>query len=69
MSTIKLYEYAILKQPLLDDNDQVTEKGELLKRGEVLAAEPGHAQILVSQEIPKEYLEDLGRITLVVRPF
>lgn len=64
----KLFEYAIILDEL-KEKGKVTEKAQLLKKGEVLADNQENATILISREIPEEHLEHLERVTLAVRPF
>jgi len=66
---VKLYEYAIILQPLKKKEGGYDGSGEVLARGDVLATDEDKATILVSREIPDEHLEHLERVTLAVRPF
>lgn len=64
-----LFEYAIIHDEDRDENDKVTRKAEVVKRGDLLARDELQARILVSREIPEELVEDLESVTLAVRPF
>lgn len=64
----KLYEYAIILEEKRDKG-KVTEKAQVLDRGDVLADDMEQANILIARKIPESRLEELERITLAVRPF
>lgn len=67
---LKIYEYAVIKQPLTDKNGKVTEKGEVIAPvTAVLAADDDQANLIAGRAIPEEHMNDLERLTLVVRPF
>lgn len=67
---LKLYEYAVVKQPLFDKNGKQKEKGEVIVPiTSVLAADDGQANLIAGRAIPEDQMGDLERLTLVVRPF
>lgn len=66
----RLYEYAVIRQGLVNKDGQVTEKAELIvEPTRVLADNEEQATLLAGRAIPDEHLDDLQRISLVVRPF
>ena len=63
----KLFQYAIIWNPSEEDKK---DKPKVLKDiTTILAQDEQKAFILASREIPKEYLEDLDNIQIVVRAF
>lgn len=70
MAVVKLYEFAVIKQPLEDDDGKIKESGELIvPLTPILATDESQATILASRAIPDEHIGDLDRITIAIRPF
>lgn len=60
---MKLFNYAILYHP-------PGEKTQIIKPiTPILAADESQAKILVGREIPNKYLDKLGEVEMVIRPF
>jgi hypothetical protein len=67
---LKLYEYAVIQQPKLDKDGHEIESGKVIvEPTSELAKDEQQATLLAARAIPDEFIEDLDRITLVVRPF
>lgn len=67
---LKLYEYAVILQPKLDKDGEVSEEGKLVvEPTTVLADDESQAQLLAGRAIPEEFMDRLERLTLAVRPF
>jgi hypothetical protein len=67
---LKLFEYAIIQQPLKDKGGKVVEDGSILVGvNTVLARDVAHAQMIAAREVPDEAMEDIERLEVVVRPF
>ena len=70
MADLKLYEYAVILQAKKDKDGDVVEPGEvLIPPTPVLADDDKKATLLAGRAIPEDRIDDLDRITLVVRPF
>lgn len=70
MSEVKLFQYAIILQPKENKDGEVVEEGKVLVDPKtVLVADQAQANILASREIPVEYIGQLDRVMVVVRPF
>jgi hypothetical protein len=70
MSDLQLYHYAVILQPKYDKDDKMVEPGKILiEPTAVLAESADRAQLLAGRAIPEENMDDLDRLTLVVRPF
>lgn len=69
-STMKLYEYAVIKQALLDRDDVVTDPAAVLVDHQyVLANDQAEATTLASRAIPEEEMGNIERIEILVRSF
>lgn len=67
---LKLFEYAVVLQPKTDKDGNETDAGKIIvDPTTVLAKDPQAAQLLAGRAIPEEFIGDLDRLTLVVRPF
>lgn len=67
---LKLFEYAVILQPLQDKNGKTVEEGQILVGVEtVLAKDETQVQLLASRAIPEDQMNDLDRLQVVVRPF
>lgn len=67
---LRIFEYAVIRQPLEDDDGKVTDPGTLIvPLTSVLAADEKQATLLASRAIPEEAMADLDRLTIAVRPF
>jgi hypothetical protein len=64
---LKLFEYCILFHPNEKDEGVKTEKIKGIDT--VLAKDEKQAAILVSREIPSNYLDQLERVDIIIRPF
>jgi hypothetical protein len=70
VSDLQLYEYAVILQPKLDKDGEVTEEGSVLvEPTSVLAEDQGKATLLAGRAIPDDQIAKLDRITVAVRPF
>lgn len=70
MAELRLYQYAIILQPVEDEKGNTTDPGKLLiEPTTVLASSPGNAQTIAARSIPDDNMGDLDRITVAVRPF
>ena len=73
MEKSRLFEYIILYHPKdkkdKDGND-ITEKTKLVKgQSSYLGKDEKEVGMIAAREIPDEYLNDLERVEIVVRPF
>jgi phosphohistidine swiveling domain-containing protein len=67
---LKLFEYAVLLHPEEDKDGKVIGKTEVIKLPSVLLAkDEKQVGILVAREIPKEHIDTLDRVEIIVRPF
>jgi hypothetical protein len=67
---LRLFEYAMLLHPALDQDGKEKGKTEIIKSpSTVLARDDKQVGILAAREIPKEHLEELERVEIIVRPF
>ena len=67
---LKLFEYAVILQPKLDKDGNVTDEGKILvEPTTVLTADMDKATLLAGRAIPDASIDDLDRITVAVRPF
>lgn len=67
---LKLYEYAVILQPKKSKNGKDLRGGKIVVEPTVVLAEDDEkAQLLAGRAIPEEHMDDLDRLTLVVRPF
>lgn len=67
MTESKLFQFAIIWNPSEEDK---TNKAKVLVEPKcILASDEQKAFIIASREIPKEYLEDLDNVQIVVRAF
>lgn len=67
---LKLYEFAVVLQPKLDKDGEVTDPGRIVVDPKtVLAEDEQKATLLAGRWIPEDLIGELERLTLVVRPF
>lgn len=67
---MKLYEYSVYLKPKYDDKGNKIEKEEVIVPVTAkLADDDDQAQLLAARAIPEEQMENLDRLTVVVRPF
>ena len=67
---MELFEFAIILQPKEDKDGNVTEQGKVLViPTTVLASSAENATLMAAKQIPDEQMDDLDRVTVVVRPF
>ena len=67
---MKLYEYAVIRDEKEDRDGNVVEQAEVIvPPTAVLARDDAQAQLLAARSIPEDKLDDLDRLTVVVRPF
>ena len=73
MTKSKLFEYIILYHPKTKkdkDGNDITEKTKLVVSPKsFLAKDEKEVSMIAAREIPGEYLDDLERVEIVVRPF
>lgn len=69
-STMKLFEYSVIKQALLDRDDVVTDPAAVLVTPTtVLANDLAEATTYASRAIPEEEMGNIERIEILVRSF
>ena len=67
---LKVYEYLVLLHPEVDkDGDEVGKTSILKDVTRVLAKDDKQVGMLAAREIPSDYLEQLERVEIIVRPF
>jgi len=67
---LELYEFAIVLQPKEDKDGNVSDPAKVLVMPTtVLASSPENATLMAAKQIPDENMDDLDRVTVVVRPF
>ena len=65
----RLFQYAIVLQPKIEDDKEV-EEGKIIKEIEtIFAASDREVTIRAAREIPEEYMDQLDRVEVAVRPF
>lgn len=65
-----LYQYAVILQPRVDKDGDITEEGAIVvDLTTVLAENEDQATLLASRAIPADFLDRLNRLTVAVRPF
>jgi hypothetical protein len=69
MSSLKLFEYAVIQQPLKEKGKTVEEGKVLVGVNTVLAEDETQVQLLAAREVPEDAMSDLSRLEVVVRPF
>jgi hypothetical protein len=66
---LKLFEYAVVKQPLKKDGEIIDDGEIVVEVSTVLAKDETQVQLLAARQIPDAEIEDLDRLEVVVRPF
>ena len=67
---LKLFEYAVILQPKLDRDGEVTEEGKVVvEPTSCLAKDESQASLIAGRAIPEDVIDKIDRLTLVVRPF
>lgn len=66
---VRLFEFAIILQPKVSKDGDVTEEAALVDSGKFLARDQEQATLLAGRKIPDDKLDRLDRLTIVVRPF
>lgn len=67
---LRIYQYAVIKQPKLDKDGETIEEGELIVPiSSVLAKDEVQVQLLASRAIPEDEIINLDRLVVVVTPF
>jgi hypothetical protein len=65
----RLFQYAIVLQPKFEDDKEV-EEGKIIKEiSTIFAASDREVTIIAAREIPDEYMDQLDRVEVAVRPF
>lgn len=69
----RLFEYAVLYHPKTKkdhDGNDITEKSKVVVDvSRVMAGSEKEVGMMASRELPEEYLSDLERVEIIVRPF
>ena len=69
-ASLQMYEYVVYTQNKYDKDGEVVEKGKVVvPPTQVLLESPAQADMMAARAIPDEYMEELDRVTVVVRPF
>lgn len=67
---LRLFEYAVILQPKEDRDGDIVEQGKVVVEPKtVLCESEEQAQLVAGRSIPEEFISELDRLTLVVRPF
>lgn len=66
---MKLFDYAIVFQGKKDKDGEYTKKPAVLKKDTCLALDEKKAAIIASREIPEDYVGDLDKVEVLIRPF
>lgn len=67
---LQLFEYAVILQAKTDKDGNTVDKGDVVVPvTTVLAKDQEQAQLLAARSIPDDNIDDLDRLTVVVRPF
>jgi hypothetical protein len=70
MASLKLYEYAVIKQSKENKEGKTVDEGEILVAvTTVLAKDETQVQLLAARSIPDSEMENLDRLQVVVRSF
>lgn len=63
---LKLFEYVVLLHPVKEDEGKTV----ILKdKASILAKDEKQVGIMAAREIPKEHLDSLDQVEVIVRPF
>lgn len=67
---MRLFEYAVVLQPLFDKDGEQKEPGEIVVTPTtVLASSAEQATLLANRAIPEDHIDRIDRLTVAVRPF
>lgn len=67
---LRLFEYAMLLHPKTDKDGKDIGKTEFITfSNHILAKDEKQVGIIAAREIPKEHMDDLDRVEILVRPF
>lgn len=67
---LSLFQYAVILQPKVDKDGEVTDPGQIVVEPvTVLAADAQQATLLAGRAIPVEHMDSLDRLTIAVSPF
>lgn len=67
---LMIYEYAVVLQAKTDKEGDTVEEGKIIvEPTTVLSVSEEQVQMLAARAIPEEYIGELDRITVAVRPF
>lgn len=67
---MKLFEYAVLKSEKLDKDGNTTDAASVVVPiTPILAKDQTQAQLLAARAIPEDEIDNLDRMTVVIRPF
>lgn len=65
-----LFNYAVILQPKVDKDGEITEDGQLLVEPKpLLAKDKEQATLIAGRAIPEDSMSKLDRVTVVVSPF
>ena len=66
----RLFQYAVILQPTEEGRDERGERAKIIvPLDTVLAKDENEVRIVASRKIPEEYLGNLDRVEVAVRPF
>lgn len=69
-SLMQLFEYAVIKNEKLDKDGEVTDDASLIvEPTTILARDAKQAELKAARAIPDSEMDNLDRLTVVVRPF
>ncbi len=69
MRRFNLFQYAIVLQPKFKDGEVVEEGKIIVEPKYTFAESEREVTIVASREIPDEYMDQLDRVEVAVRPF
>lgn len=68
--SVQLYEYAVILQPKIDKDGEITEKGEVVvEPTTILANDQEQASLIAARAIPESFIDRIERLTVAIRPF
>jgi hypothetical protein len=67
---MQVYEYVVFLQEKLDKEGNVAEPGQIIvPPTTILASDSDQASMIAARKIPEEFMEQINRISVAVRPF